>query len=86
MLKCLGAAAIAVALIALPAAPSLAQTATEKTDKKATKQTAATSEKKMTPQQQKMKDCAGKWGDYKKEKSVKGRAEYRKFMSGCLKA
>ena len=39
----------------------------------------------MSPQQQKMKDCAGKWGDYKKEKNVKGQAEYRKFMSGCLK-
>jgi hypothetical protein len=32
-----------------------------------------------------MKDCAAKWGDYKKEKNVKGRAEYRKFMSPCLK-
>jgi hypothetical protein len=32
-----------------------------------------------------MKDCAAKWGDYKKEKHVKGRAEYRKFMSPCLK-
>ena len=48
---------------------------------------ADTAEKKaLTPQQQKMKDCAGKWGDYKKEKNVKGQAEYRKFMSGCLKA
>ena len=32
-----------------------------------------------------MKDCAPKWADYKKEKKVKGRAEYRKFMSTCLK-
>jgi hypothetical protein len=32
-----------------------------------------------------MKDCAVKWADYKKEKNVKGRAEYRKFMSTCLK-
>ena len=46
---------------------------------------AATAEKKLSPQQQKMKDCAGKWGDYKKEKNVKGRAEYRKFMGSCLK-
>jgi len=45
-----------------------------------------TKKKELTPQQQKMKDCAGKWGDYKKEKNVKGQAEYRKFMSGCLKA
>jgi hypothetical protein len=37
-------------------------------------------------QQQKMKDCAAKWGDYKKEKNVKGRTEHRKFMSECLKA
>ena len=89
MLKHLWAAAIAGALIAIPAAPTFAQATTEKTDKKAAKktdkQTAATSEKKVTPQQQKMKDCAGKWGDYKKEKNVKGQAEYRKFMSGCLK-
>jgi len=42
-------------------------------------------EKKATPQQQKMKDCAAKWGDYKKEKNVKGKAEHRKFMSSCLK-
>ena len=28
-----------------------------------------------------MKDCGPKWADYKKEKNVKGRAEYRKFMS-----
>ena len=74
MLKYLSAAVVACALIAIPAAPSFAQAPTEKT------------EKKMTPQQQKMKDCAGKWGDYKKEKNVKGQAEYRKFMSGCLKA
>jgi len=46
---------------------------------------AAATAKPLTPQQQKMKDCAAKWGDYKKEKNVKGRAEYRKFMSGCLK-
>ena len=32
-----------------------------------------------------MKDCGAKWQDYKKEKNVKGRAEYRKFMSTCLK-
>jgi hypothetical protein len=93
MLKYLRTAAIAGALIAIPAAPSFAQvtaqaTTTEKTDKKPAKKTAketATSEKKVSAQQQKMKDCAGKWGDYKKEKNVKGRTEHRKFMSGCLK-
>lgn len=39
-----------------------------------------------TPQQQKMKDCGAKWQDHKKAKSVKGKAEYRKFLSGCLKS
>ena len=72
MLKHIVAAAIAGALIALPAAPSFAQAP-------------VTTEKKLTPQQQKMKDCAAKWGDYKKEKNVKGKAEHNKFMSGCLK-
>ena len=46
---------------------------------------AATDEKKITPQQQKMKDCGAKWQDYKTAKNVKGNAEYRKFLSGCLK-
>jgi hypothetical protein len=41
--------------------------------------------KELTPQQQKMKDCSAKWGDYKKEKNVKGKTEHNKFMSGCLK-
>ena len=40
---------------------------------------------KLTPQQQKMKDCGPKWADYKKAHNVKGRTEYRKFMSTCLK-
>ncbi len=46
---------------------------------------AAAAEKKLTPQQQKMKDCGAKWQDHKKAASVKGKAEYRKFLSGCLK-
>jgi hypothetical protein len=46
----------------------------------------AAPEKKLTPQQQKMKDCGAKWQEYKKEKKVKGRAEYRKFQSNCLKS
>ncbi len=41
--------------------------------------------KKVTPQQQKMKDCAVKWKEEKAAKHVSGRAEYKKFMSGCLK-
>ena len=72
MLKHLAVAAVATALIALPAAPSFAQAP-------------AATEKKTTPQQQKMKDCSAKWGDYKKEKNVKGKAEHQKFMSSCLK-
>lgn len=42
-------------------------------------------DKKPTPQQQKMKDCAGKWKDEKATKHVQGRDAYRTFMSGCLK-
>ena len=42
-------------------------------------------EKKLTAQQQKMKDCGPKWADYKKAHNVKGLTEYRKFMSTCLK-
>jgi Ni/Co efflux regulator RcnB len=74
MLKRLVAAVFATALITAPLAPAFAQAKTEKT------------EKKLTPQQQKMKDCGAKWQAYKKEKNVKGRAEYRKFQSACLKA
>jgi hypothetical protein len=83
MFKHLLAAAMATALLAAPLAPAFAQTATEKADTKAAK--TAKAKKELTPQQQKMKDCAVKWADYKKEKNVKGRAEYRKFMSPCLK-
>ena len=69
MLKNVLAAAIAAVLVTATAAPSYA----------------AKSEKKLTAQQQKMKDCGPKWAEHKKAASVKGRAEYRKFMSGCLK-
>ena len=90
MIKYLLASAVAVALIAASPASSIAQTsapATDKADSSKSKKPAKTAEKKeLTPQQQKMKDCAAKWGDYKKEKNVKGRKEYNKFMSGCLKA
>jgi len=91
MFKHLLAAAIATTLIAAPLAPSaFAQAAAEKTEKatkkaKAPKAEKTAAKKELTPQQQKMKDCAAKWGAYKKEKNVKGRAEYRKFMSPCLK-
>jgi hypothetical protein len=41
--------------------------------------------KQLTPQQQKMKDCAAKWKDEKKAKNVSGRKAYNEFMSKCLK-
>jgi len=41
--------------------------------------------KPITPQQQKMKDCAAKWKDEKAKTDAKGREAYSKFMSGCLK-
>jgi hypothetical protein len=91
MFKHLLAAAVATTLLTAPLAPAFAQAATEKAEKATTKKAKApkaektAAKKELTPQQQKMKDCAAKWGDYKKEKHVKGRAEYRKFMSLCLK-
>ena len=39
----------------------------------------------MTPQRQKMKDCAVKWKEEKAQKHVSGRAAYRDFMKECLK-
>ena len=69
MLKTILSALVATALVAATAAPSYAEKA----------------EKKLSPQQQKMKDCGPKWADYKKAHNVKGRTEYRKFMSTCLK-
>jgi hypothetical protein len=39
----------------------------------------------MTLQQQKMKDCAGKWQDKKAKTGAKGRTAYRKFKGECLK-
>jgi psiF repeat len=41
--------------------------------------------KALTPQQEKMKDCAGKWKEEKAQKHVSGRDAYRAFMKGCLK-
>jgi hypothetical protein len=70
------ATAIAVALLtASLAAPGLAQT-----------EKPATPEKKLSVQQQKMKDCGAKWKEEKAAKGVKGREAYRKFLSGCLKS
>ena len=85
--------------IAQPKAPAFAQsTDATKSDSDAAKSkkskakkdykadaTDAKEKKKLTPQQQRMKDCAAKWKDEKKAKNVKGREAYRKFLSTCLK-
>ena len=71
------ATTIAAALLtASLAAPGFAQPA----------ETPAKAEKKMSVQQQKMKDCGAKWKEEKAAKGVKGREAYRKFLSGCLKS
>jgi hypothetical protein len=62
-----------------PVFAEMAKEAPKKAEKKETKK------KALTPQQQKMKDCAGKWGQEKKAKKVSGRKAYNEFMSGCLK-
>ena len=46
---------------------------------------AATAKKEPTPQQQKMKDCAAKWGEEKKAKQVSGKKAHDEFISTCLK-
>ena len=46
---------------------------------------ASAEDKKLTPQQQKMKDCAAGWKDEKAKTGAKGRDAYRKFMGECLK-
>lgn len=45
----------------------------------------ASAEKKLSAQQQKMKDCGAKWTAHKKAAKVSGRTEHRKFMGSCLK-
>jgi len=46
---------------------------------------AVAEDKKLTPQQQKMKDCSAKWKTEKTEKKVSGRKAHNEFMKGCLK-
>jgi len=48
-------------------------------------QDTGTKTKTMTPQRQKMKDCAVKWKEEKAEKHVGGKNAYRAFMKDCLK-
>ena len=45
---------------------------------------AVAEEKKLTPQQQKMKDCSVKWKEEKAAKKLPG-SEHNKFMSSCMK-
>ena len=88
MLKYILAAAVAAALITAPLTPAFAQATTEKSEKKAKRPAKATeqkSERKLTAQQQKMKDCGAKWQDEKKTKNVSGKAAYQKFLGTCLK-
>ncbi len=63
------ATAVAAAFLATAAVPTVAFAAA----------------KKSSAQQEKMKDCAAKWGEEKKAKKVSGRKAYNEFMSGCLK-
>jgi hypothetical protein len=88
MLKYVVTAAIAAALFAaVPLQSSFAQTARPAaTPATPAKPPAAASERKLSPQQAKMKECGAKWQAHKKEAKVSGRAEHRKFMSTCLKA
>ena len=43
-------------------------------------------DKPLTPQQQKMKDCAAKWKEEKAKTNAKGREAYRTFLGSCLKS
>ena len=62
-------------MVIVPVNPAAAEMAAKPEPKK----------KELTPQQQKMKDCAAKWGVEKAEKKVSGRKAYNAFMSTCLK-
>jgi psiF repeat-containing protein len=64
------------AIVIAPVNPAAAEMAAKPEPKK----------KELTPQQQKMKDCAAKWGEAKKaDSNLKGRKAYNDFMSKCLK-
>jgi len=77
-----------VALLAQSTTPAPAKTDTMKSDAKSGMAAPADkmkTAKPLTAQQQKMKDCGGKWQDEKKTKGVSGKAAYKTFMSTCLK-
>jgi Spy/CpxP family protein refolding chaperone len=73
------------AVTTVPLSPALAEMAKKKDEPKKEETKKEETKKELTPQQQKMKDCAAKWGDEKKTKNVKGRKAYNEFMSKCLK-
>jgi hypothetical protein len=77
MSKRILAAVLAFGLVAAIVPPTLAAPNTQVAE--------AATPKPLTPQQQKMKDCAGKWKEEKANTGVKGRAAYNKFMRECLK-
>ena len=83
ILRSIFAAAVAVCLAAAPTVAGAAAAKKEETKKEETKK--EETKKELSPQQQKMKDCAAKWGDEKKAKKVSGRKAYNEFMSTCLK-
>lgn len=100
MLRTLMAVLVCAAFsVSVPLASAHAQTTdkTEDTGSKATKKKSRSAKskdagdsetkdkKKLTPQQEKMKECGAKWQEEKKAKNVKGREAYRKFLSTCLK-
>jgi hypothetical protein len=97
MLKYLLAAAMSAAIVVAGATvPSVSEAAPgiqvaqatqpKSSDSKSkSSKSSKAAEKKLTPQQQKMKDCAGKWNARPDKSKVKGRDAYRKFMSVCLK-
>ena len=72
MMRRLFAATLATAFVAAVIAPPASAEET-------------TPVKQITPQQQKMKDCAVKWKDEKAKTEATARETYSKFMSGCLK-
>jgi hypothetical protein len=75
------AAALAAGLV-VALAPSLVPAAVAQSEMRVAE---ATAPKPLTPQQQKMKDCAAGWKEEKAKTGVKGGTAYRKFMSECLK-
>jgi hypothetical protein len=86
MLKAIVAWVFAFALLAmaLPASPAKSQTGAAAPAATQTRATTA-APKALTPQRQRMKDCAVKWKEEKASTGAKGRAAYNKFMRGCLK-